>query len=61
MALLTTKEVAALLRVNEDTVRRLIRQGKLPAYCVGRRKRIDLSLLRKTLENGEFNHATFNH
>ncbi len=33
--LLTTNDVASLLRVSESTVRRLIRRGELPATRVG--------------------------
>jgi excisionase family DNA binding protein len=33
--LLTVSETAALLRVSEETVRRRIREGSLPAYHLG--------------------------
>jgi excisionase family DNA binding protein len=38
--LLTTEEVAELLRVHENTVRQLIASGKLPATKVGRAWRV---------------------
>ena len=39
--MLSTREVADRLKVNEDTVRRWCRDGKLPAVQVGRAYRID--------------------
>ena len=38
--LMTCRETAALLRVNEETVRVLCRQGKLPCVRVGRCLRV---------------------
>ena len=35
----TVKELAALLAVNEMTVRRLMQRGELPYYSIGRAKR----------------------
>ena len=35
------EEVAEILTVSEDTVRRLVRSGQLPAYNIGDRIRID--------------------
>lgn len=40
MDYLTPEEVAATLRVHISTVRRWIRDGRLPAYRVGRQYRI---------------------
>ena len=40
-ALLTTREVAEMLRVSTMTVYRLIKAGDLPACRVGRQYRID--------------------
>jgi excisionase family DNA binding protein len=60
MALLTTAEAAAILKLTPDTVRRLIRRGDLPAYTVGRIKRIDLQQLHKHLNKGTTNHDNYN-
>ena len=51
--MLTPKEAADLLRLNLDTVRRLLRQGRLPGRKVGPRQwrilRLDLEeYLRRT-------------
>ena len=35
------EEVAEILTVSEDTVRRLVANGQLPAYRIGDRTRID--------------------
>ena len=35
--LLTVQETAGLLRVNEDTVRAMVRAGQLPGFMVGQR------------------------
>ena len=40
MDYLTPEEIAATLRVHISTVRRWIRDGRLPAYRVGRQYRI---------------------
>jgi excisionase family DNA binding protein len=39
--LLTVSEAARLLRLSRTTVRRLAREGKLPAFQVGSQWRID--------------------
>jgi excisionase family DNA binding protein len=39
--LLTTREVAAKLRLNVEVVRRKLRRGEIPARKVGRLWRID--------------------
>jgi excisionase family DNA binding protein len=39
--LLTTREVAARLRLNVEVVRRKLRRGEIPAVKVGRLWRID--------------------
>jgi excisionase family DNA binding protein len=49
---LTVAEVAALLRLNQQTVRNWIDQGSLPALRVGRRVRIKRSDLDRILEDG---------
>lgn len=47
--LLTSQEAAALLRLSEATVRRLIRQRKLPGTRIGRDYRIPRAQLIKSL------------
>ena len=49
--LLTIKEVADYLRVDPKTVRRLITEGALAAYKVGRGLRVSDSDLRKYLRD----------
>jgi len=39
--LLTTKETSALLRISEQTIKRLCQGRKLPAEAIGRQWRID--------------------
>jgi excisionase family DNA binding protein len=50
MDLLTTKEVARYLRVNEYTVYRWLSQKKLPAYKVGAQWRINRTALNNWLK-----------
>jgi excisionase family DNA binding protein len=59
MALLKTSEVARILRVSEQTVRKLIRQRKLNTIAVGRSIRIDSAALANFLK-GETTDATLN-
>src|SRR5437588_9181778 len=47
---LTVAEVAAILKLNQQTVRNWIDQGSLPALRVGRRVRIRRSDLERLLE-----------
>jgi excisionase family DNA binding protein len=47
---LTVAEVAELLKLNQQTVRNWIDQGRLPALRVGRRVRIRRSDLERVLE-----------
>jgi excisionase family DNA binding protein len=47
---LTVAEVAAMLKLNQQTVRNWIDQGSLPALRVGRRVRIRRSDLDRVLE-----------
>jgi excisionase family DNA binding protein len=49
---LTVAEVAAMLKLNQQTVRNWIEQGSLPAVRVGRRVRIRRSDLERVLEEG---------
>jgi excisionase family DNA binding protein len=48
---LTPREVSGMLRVSTQTVRRWIKQGKLPAYRVGRAWRIKRADLDAWLDN----------
>ncbi len=50
---LTVAEVAELLKLNQQTVRNWIAQGKLPALRVGRRVRIRRSDLERVLDESE--------
>ncbi len=49
---LTVAEVAALLRLNQQTVRNWIDRGELPALRVGRRVRIRRADFHEMLERG---------
>ncbi len=49
---LTVADVAALLKLNQQTVRNWIDQGSLPAVRVGRRVRIRRSDLERLLDDG---------
>jgi excisionase family DNA binding protein len=49
---LTVAEVAALLKLNQQTVRNWIDQGSLPAVRVGRRVRILRSDFERLVEEG---------
>lgn len=49
--LLTVKEAAEVLRVHEHTIRRLIRQGKIPGTKLGRDFRVPKYEFLKTLHN----------
>jgi excisionase family DNA binding protein len=49
---LTVAEVAEVLKLNQQTVRNWIDQGKLPAIRVGRRVRIKRSDFERVLEQG---------
>jgi len=50
MALLTTREVAKILRVTPPSVRKIIRSGNLRAVDVGGQKRIDTASLAEFLQ-----------
>jgi excisionase family DNA binding protein len=50
---LTVAEVAQLLKLNQQTVRNWIDQGKLPALRVGRRVRIRRSDFERVLDESE--------
>ncbi len=49
--MLTISEVAKYLKLHELTVRRLAREGELPAFKVGRQWRIKRDLLETWIEN----------
>jgi len=49
---LTVAEVAAILKLNQQTVRNWIDQGSLPALHVGRRVRIRRSDFDRLIEQG---------
>jgi len=51
-AFLTVAEVAATLKLNQQTVRNWIDQGSLPALRVGRRVRIRKSDFQRLLDQG---------
>lgn len=46
---LTAEETAEILKVNIDTVRRLLRRGDLPGVKVGRHWRVEREVLRQYL------------
>lgn len=48
--LYTTEEVAEILKYDVQTIRRLIREGKISAYKVGREYRIEEKDFKKFLE-----------
>lgn len=50
---LTVAEVAETLRLNQQTVRNWIDQGRLPALRIGRRVRIKRSDFERILRTGE--------
>jgi excisionase family DNA binding protein len=49
---LTPEEVAALLRVSPEAVRRLLRRGEIPAVRVGRAWRVDEEGFQRWLRRG---------
>ncbi|HSF59969.1 MAG TPA: helix-turn-helix domain-containing protein [Candidatus Binatia bacterium] len=51
--ILTTQEVADLLKLHPKTVNKLARCGRLPAYRIGRQWRFRKSEILKLLEKGE--------
>jgi excisionase family DNA binding protein len=53
MALLTIKEVGARLRIEEHTVRKYVKTGKLKAVSYGRRYRVDEAEVVAFLERSE--------
>ena len=53
MEYMTAEEIAAKLRVDISTVRRLIRSGKLPSIRVGRQYRIERTAYEAFLKTRE--------
>jgi excisionase family DNA binding protein len=53
MTLLKTSEVAKILRIAPQTVRKMIREGLLPSYTVGNLRRVDTAELSNYLRIGE--------
>ncbi len=51
--LLTIEETAAKLRVNLDTVRRLLRQEKLPGVKIGAQWRVSAAALQAFIEGAQ--------
>lgn len=52
MELLSPKEVAANLKVTENTVREMLKNGRLKGYKVGKLWRIDKTEIKKLIEIG---------
>lgn len=52
MPLLSTRALATELDANEETVRRLYRDGRIPGYKVGRHLKFDLDEARQALRCG---------
>jgi excisionase family DNA binding protein len=50
--LFTVSEVAAILKLNEQTIRNYIDAGALPALRIGRRVRIRRDVLQRILTDG---------
>jgi excisionase family DNA binding protein len=54
--IMTVNEVAAYLKISEVTTYKLVQQGKIPAFKIGRHwrvKRIDLEEFIEKLKHGE--------
>ena len=47
---LSIKELAAIIGVSTDTIRRAARRGEIPSTCVGRAYRFDLRQVRHQME-----------
>lgn len=48
--LYTTEEIADILNYDVQTIRRFIREGKIPAYKVGKEYRVEENHLKKYLK-----------
>lgn len=48
--MLNIDEAAAVLRVHPETLRRFIREGKISAYKIGRRKLISKNEMKKFIK-----------
>lgn len=53
MKFYTTQEVADMMQYHRDTIRRLIREGKIEAYKFGKSYKISEEQLKKFLETGK--------
>lgn len=51
--LLTVPEAANLLRISEQGLRTILREGKLPALKIGRAWRVERDAVRRLMEGGE--------
>lgn len=49
---LTPKEVSDILAVNEQTIRRMLRDGSMPGVRIGRHWRVSLKALERWVEAG---------
>lgn len=52
---LTIKEVEWFLRVNRATVVRMLKDGRLQGFKVGRHWRVTVESLKKLMNTGEYN------
>lgn len=53
--LYTAQEVRSLLRISESTLRRMIRDGRLPGHVkIGGRHRFKAALIRRYMSHGEY-------
>ncbi|MBU1566054.1 MAG: helix-turn-helix domain-containing protein [Proteobacteria bacterium] len=55
MDILNTKETAAYLKVHVETIRRLARDGDIPAFKIGKDWRFDKEVLRRWIEGKRLN------
>lgn len=51
ITLLTVEEVATLLKVSRQQVRRMIREQSIPALKIGREWRVDANYLKEFLDD----------
>lgn len=49
--IINTKQLAEVLKSSPQTIKRLVQQGKIPAFKLGTRYRFDLSEVLEALEN----------
>ncbi len=53
--ILSTKETAVYLKVHVETIRRLARDGSIPAFKIGKDWRFDKEVLRRWIEREKMN------